>query len=88
MIRRSLIARSPGLEPPPREADAIRGRVLNGGSYSQAAVLEEGQTGTNAQLLTVRHMAGTLMPSGNMGTLCLRLLSGRFGQILRTSKAS
>ena len=35
---------SPRVEPPPREAEAIRGRVLDGANYSQAAVLEEGQT--------------------------------------------
>src|SRR2546430_7643536 len=33
---------SPGVEPPPREAQAIRGRVLDGASHSQPAVLEEG----------------------------------------------
>src|SRR5204863_8786451 len=32
----------PGVEPPPCEAQAIRGRVLDGGSDSQAPVLEEG----------------------------------------------
>src|SRR6266480_1641834 len=35
---------SPGGEPPPREADAMRRRVLNGAGDSQAAVVEERQT--------------------------------------------
>ena len=35
---------SPGGEPPPREAHAIRWPVLNGAGYSQTAVVEERQT--------------------------------------------